>query len=604
MTSLPTQSQDLRDIPRLIANRYELLSELGAGGMGVVYKARDSLLKNLVAIKMLNTSNLSPELFLRFQLEAKAAGNLAHPNIVTIYTFGMDDDLPYMIMEYVEGTSLSAYLEQNGPMTPEEAMPIFTQICDGMTHAHRKGIVHRDLKTSNILLSFPGAGPPKVHILDFGIAKIETEEGKVTRTGQILGSPRYMSPEQFSGRKLDVRSDVYSMGCIMFETLTGRAPFESDNILTLKQLHETAPIPDPEEVCPSGTFSPSLKSVLRKALAKTPASRYQRMALLKVALLSALNNPDETVGAFRLVMQSFTAASRRPLIATAMIVALLGVPLLMWKMSDVPADKAPPVSIDAIKHYASDGHEHYWFPSNTHPNEDKTARLVKPDQYGILDLAGSTVTDSVLDSVPSDLKGLYLDGTQITDSGLAKVSKRCIGLTKVHLLACENVTDKAIDALVTLGELEELGISTPRMTPEGIKKLAALKAVKYLNLEGNQAVTDEGLAHLSRMKSLAFLNLLGTRVTAKGISALETLHLRSLNLSVLNLKDQDLRHLKNLHVYSLDLGQNPLTGKCFEYLKEFRYVDIVNLKRTPNISVEQIEDFEKHSRITIKREEM
>ncbi len=598
---------------RMIAERYEILSELGAGGMGVVYKAKDSMLKNFVAVKMLRAHDLTPEEFLRFQIEAKAAGNLNHPNIVTIYTFGMDGNLPYMIMEYFEGTSLSAYIKQHGPLSLPEAMPIFAQICDGMTHAHRKGVLHRDLKSSNILLIKKESGELQVKILDFGIAKIEGDEGNVTKTGLILGSPRYMSPEQFAGSKVDVRSDVYSMGCIIFETLTGKTPYEAENILMLKQMHETSPVPDPKDVCPEREFSDALKVVLRKVLAKTPANRYQKMDHLKAALLSALNNPNSTSGEFRLgVLSPFNTGSKTPLILAITIFVAVLTPLIFLRApADVPKvesrDRQYSDGVGNLKELTKKEAESYWFPAKVHHNDSKTddeIKRLKPNAEGVLDLSSSSATDSVMDSLPANLKGVFLDATQVSDVAVGKLVKRCKGLKRLHLLACDNITDRTIDILDALPMLEDLELSSAKITPSGIGKLAKFKKLTDLSLEGCKSVTDDGARAIAKLKKLRNLYLRGTKMTAAGIANFQGLHLRILDISALGLTDDDIAKFKNLDVADLNVSQNQLTPKALDYFAQFPSLTHINLNRTPTISIEEIEAFEKRTRIRVTREEM
>lgn len=611
--SVPPKEERNVEPSRVIAERYETLFELGAGGMGVVYKARDSLLKNFVAIKMLRANDLTPEEFLRFQIEAKAAGNLNHPNIVTIYTFGMDGHLPYMIMEYVEGTSLTSFIKEHGPLTFEEAMPIFAQICDGMTHAHRKGVLHRDLKCSNILLSKKDSGELQVRILDFGIAKIEGEDGSVTKTGLVLGSPRYMSPEQFSGGKLDARSDVYSMGCIIFEVLTGRAPYEAENILALKQLHESAPIPDPQDFCPGRHFSEALKVVMKKALAKTPANRYQKMDHLKAALLSALNNPDSPHGDFRIGMLSpFNAGSKTPLVLAISAVVLILTPLILLRApADVPKevvrDRQYSDGVGNLKELTKKEALNYWFPAKVHHNDSKTdeeIRHLKPNRDGVLDLSSSSASDSVMESLPVDLSGVFLDATNVSDAAIEKLVKRCKKLKRVHLLACDNITDKTIDTLAALPLLEDLQISSKKLTARGIEKVGKFMGLVDLGFEGVDIVTDDGARTISQLKKLKKLYLRGTRVTATGIASLQGLHLNILDVSALGLTDAGLLKFKNLDVEDLNLSQNDLTPKALEYLAQFPRLHHINLNRIPSIPIEAIEAFEKRTHIGVTREEM
>lgn len=221
---------------------YEFIGEIGSGGMGVIYKAWHSSLKKNVAIKILHQVN--QQTVMRFQREAQAASTLRHDNVIAVLDFGATDEgQPYMVMDFVEGKPLSDLINQRGALPVDSALNIFKQICSGIGHAHGKGVVHRDLKPSNVMLSDPDKWNPHVHIVDFGIAKVlgpeETEAGKLTQTGDVFGSPLYMSPEQCFGKKVDFRSDIYSIGCIMFEVLTGKPPFMGETIMDtmLKQMN-------------------------------------------------------------------------------------------------------------------------------------------------------------------------------------------------------------------------------------------------------------------------------------------------------------------------------------------------------------------------------
>jgi serine/threonine protein kinase len=265
----------------LIDGRYELLDEIGRGGMSVVYRAKDHQLDRHVAVKMLNRKYSSDVTAVkRFRREAIAASSINHPNIVGVYGFGVFNGKPYIAMEYVEGVSLSDFLKQNGPLTREEAVPIFSQICDALAQTHKRGIVHRDLKPSNILL----VGPDReVRIVDFGIAKIMPVAGKeiqqLTSSMQIFGTASYMSPEQCVGDVADERSDIYALGCIMYEVITGRVAFEADSTLALlrKQV-EDAPA---EDVRLRNAFG----SVIFQALEKAAEDRPQSMDDLRKSLI-------------------------------------------------------------------------------------------------------------------------------------------------------------------------------------------------------------------------------------------------------------------------------------------------------------------------------
>ena len=254
--------------------RYEIVSELGRGAMGVVYKALDPTIGRVVALKTmrLDVHSLEDESVLRrFKNEARAAGILNHPNIVTIYDAGEQDGLFYLAMEFIEGTTLHAMLAERRVLPPEEIISISRQICKGLDYAHANGIIHRDIKPANIMITATGA----VKIMDFGIAKAG---GSMTGTGQVLGTPNYMSPEQVKGKPLDGRSDLFSFGVVLYEMVTGEKPFVGQNVTTIiyKIVHEN-PIP-PRDL--DVTIHPGLSAVVTRTLAKQPDERYQTGAAL------------------------------------------------------------------------------------------------------------------------------------------------------------------------------------------------------------------------------------------------------------------------------------------------------------------------------------
>jgi predicted Ser/Thr protein kinase len=249
--------------------RYEITGELGRGAMGVVYKALDPTIGRTVALKTmrLDVHGLdAQEMVRRFQNEARAAGVLNHPNIVTIYDAGEQDGIFYIAMEFIEGTTLHELLVEKRVLATDEVLQLTRQICRGLDYAHSNSIVHRDIKPANIMITGNGT----VKIMDFGIAK---SGGQVTNTGQVLGTPNYMSPEQVKGRQLDGRSDLFSLGVILYEMMTGEKPFVGQNVTTIiyKIVNENPITPRDLDV----TVHPGLSAIVTKALAKAPDDRYQ-----------------------------------------------------------------------------------------------------------------------------------------------------------------------------------------------------------------------------------------------------------------------------------------------------------------------------------------
>jgi len=276
--------------------RYKVLGVIGRGAMGVVYKAVDPAIDRVVAIKTINLS-LNPEELAeyeaRFQQEIKAAGRFSHPNIVTVYDVGRTDELAYMAMEFLNGRELKDLLAAGQRLEVATAMELLAQVADGLSFAHEHGIVHRDIKPSNIMvIELPNGVLAK--ITDFGIARMPGSAVK-TMTGIVLGSPRYMSPEQVVGKPLDARSDIFSLGVVIYETLTGVAPFDGDNLTAI--MHATANV-QPEPPSARNPAVPRLLDlIVAKALAKTLDDRYATMRELALDLREVgrqLSTPGST----------------------------------------------------------------------------------------------------------------------------------------------------------------------------------------------------------------------------------------------------------------------------------------------------------------------
>lgn len=279
-----------------LGSHYELLEEIGRGGMGMIYKAKHkkpdrSAASDIVAIKLLlNDAKANEIVKKRFMVEARAASSLNHPNIIKIHEYSVSEDgLPFMVMDYLDGTSLDELLKSGG-MDIESTLKFMIDICDALSHAHRHNVVHRDLKPSNIMVIKSDDGTDKPILVDFGIAKIFTQPGKtslrLTQTGEVFGSPLYMSPEQCMGQKLDGRADIYGLGCVIYECITGDCPFTGDNFLNIIFRHIND---DPPRFARS-SHEKALEEILLKALAKKPSDRYQSMTDLRKELEAYLHS--------------------------------------------------------------------------------------------------------------------------------------------------------------------------------------------------------------------------------------------------------------------------------------------------------------------------
>ncbi|MGE5379462.1 MAG: protein kinase domain-containing protein [Methylocystaceae bacterium] len=263
----------------LLANRYELIDKIGSGGMATVYRARCQTLDRIVAVKVLKDELAAdPTLVNRFKSEAMAAARLSHPNLVNIFDVGEDNGIHYIVMEYIEGRTLKDIISKQGPLAPAQAVNIAAMVCDGLEHAHSRGLIHRDIKPHNILVTNDG----NVKIADFGIARV-VSASTITYGSNVMGSVYYISPEQAKGETVGPETDIYSLGCVLYEMVTGKPIFEGDSPITvaLKHVHEDPLSPRVlNPAVPGG-----LERVILRAVAKDPMVRYHSASDMKEALI-------------------------------------------------------------------------------------------------------------------------------------------------------------------------------------------------------------------------------------------------------------------------------------------------------------------------------
>ena len=294
---------------RLLNNRYQLEGKLDSGGMATVYLARDLTLERSVAIKILRADySKDPAFRERFRQEAKAAANLSHSNIVTIHDFGFDHNRLFIIMEYVPGSTLKNQIDKRGRFTIREAIPLIVQACAGVGYAHRAGLVHCDIKPHNILVS----PDQRVKVTDFGIAHALASIHPGERTDVVWGSPQYFSPEQASGKAPSPASDVYGLGVILYEMVTGQLPFSAQTSVELAQLHRNIDPKPPRQINPA--ISPDLDHIILKVLSKEPSARYRTADQLGRVLITFAENPSsqQTVQASRPPTKTTPQSQEKP----------------------------------------------------------------------------------------------------------------------------------------------------------------------------------------------------------------------------------------------------------------------------------------------------
>ncbi|NPC56490.1 serine/threonine-protein kinase [Caenimonas soli] len=323
----PAQRAASRSLVGSRVGAYLISKRLGEGGVGQVFKGVDVMLKREVAIKVLHPEFASDPLFVeRFSREAQLHAKLSHPNIATVHAFLHEGDDQFMVMEYVAGISLDEFVRSGGPVPLRRALGIFRRALDGIEHAHRNGIVHRDIKPANIMVADSGA----VKVMDFGIARALDSQEHLTRHGQVAGTAKAMSPEQIRGGEADVRSDIYSLGIVLYTLLAGRAPFDADNDLALMKAQlEQAP---PPLRALAGDVPSEVEAAVMRALQKDPSARFQTVGDFARALDASSSETDATAAMPR--------PSRAPLGAPTMSRTAVNPALAATAVRPVPAAAA------------------------------------------------------------------------------------------------------------------------------------------------------------------------------------------------------------------------------------------------------------------------
>jgi serine/threonine protein kinase len=316
--------------------KYRIECELGRGGMGVVYRAFDRVVERPVAIKTIGFGDIpSAQLLDRLKREARAIGQLEHPNIVSLYDAGETEGLYYLVMQFVEGETLRQRIERKPGFTPQEILEIFSQLLGALAYSHSRGVIHRDIKPANVMITPEGV----VKLTDFGIAKLA--DAGISVSGMVAGTPSYMSPEQIMGQSVDARSDIFAVGCLLYELVTGAKAFSGGNTtaITYKILHEPPPLPS--AIIPG--IHPGFQSLILTALAKHPTERFGSCRQFESALQSCMGEPDRAFEhGIRTAAASQALSRRKRKISSIVLPAATMGALLLSVLMPAPTPARPP----------------------------------------------------------------------------------------------------------------------------------------------------------------------------------------------------------------------------------------------------------------------
>ncbi len=599
-----------------VADRYTVLEEIGRGGMGVVYKVNQFALSRLLALKTIDATDIDDATWRRFQQEAKATSLLDHPNLITVHDFGLlEERHPFFVMDLVEGTTLTKRIETGGPLSVEEALPLMIQVCFGLAYAHDLGIVHRDIKPSNIMLCKTeiGTANSTVKIVDFGIAKLHLNEAAetqgLTRTGEIFGSPLYMSPEQCLGLPVDHRSDIYAVGCVFFEALTGIPPFQGNSALSTMMKHQTEKPPTLKEVTLGKEFPEEIEKLIARLLNKNPDQRYQ--SLKAVARDLSLLQQGVEAQSYTGVMQGGETGSKiRTVAFSTAILASIATSILtgtaIWVVKDyinkdslrgqlhtrgVTPSPMPTISIEnedereitsletkdgvlCRKFVFPKGFGEYAIPGLPYSKRPaigtvyipvgKPVKIIVKD-YGIvsspkfflrfksddlteLDISNNLgVTDTTFEHLwhLKSLSYLYATGLDISNAVLAQFDK--MPQLKRLYIGATAIRQNGLVRLKYLKEYTELGLNELGPMDKLLKKLRGSENLLALILDEDE-LTDEDLKEIGTLTNLISLNINKCpKVTNAGLKHLLQLkNLRTLEIAGTSINPEAIPDLKKL----------------------------------------------------------
>ncbi|HEY9772642.1 MAG TPA: protein kinase [Planktothrix sp.] len=581
-------------ISTTIAGRYELLSIIGIGGWSTVYRANDLNLKRQVAVKMLHPHLcIDATKVTRFRREAEATAAIAHPNLAAIYDSGLiGETRPYFVMEIVEGTPLNERFKRESKLTPEACVALFEQILNAVGAIHQHGLLHRDLKPGNVLVSENGLAK----VVDFGMAKWILQDNPLTKTDEALGTPAYMSPEQCAGKPIDARSDLYSIGCMLYEALSGAKPFQTDNMLEFIRMHASSKPPRLIDA----KIPSALKHTVMKALEKNPQDRPSTAEEFTTELVEAIR----PVPAHRrlqkfLRLEHVPKSKKRRIVivssCTIALVLLASMPIaLMLKQRTLKFPASHSCGSIYLMHRDNNG----TMSGKTFYGYARGAVEVPNESFVLLsELPQTQAADlSFLNSLNGkDLQSLDLFNQELNEQSIACINH--MSQLKILSLSHAKIADKAL-MLLTLPKLEGLDLSTTGISSRSVEQIAGrLPALHWISLRGCKnlddaatpplveiktigcimlddvpGVNDGGMPPLRTAAKLAFITLNHDRISDQGVNVLSQItKLTRLDLAGTSITDIGVKYLTSLsRLHHLDLSETAISDSCINDLAQFK----------------------------------
>lgn len=618
--------------------RFRIIEEVGRGAAGIVYQAWDCFLKRRVAIKTMHSALISSEEVIRLQNEARTSSRLKHPAIIRILDFGAaPNGQPYLVSDFIDGTTLKSRIDENGPLSMAETVQMFKQLCAGIMHAHEQNVLHRDLKSSNVIISDDTGDGTNIKIIDFGVARFKEalfQTFTIVQTATIVGTPYYMSPEQGDGKTFDARSEIYSIGCMMFEALTGQVPFQGETALETLAMHTRESVPELDEINPDVDCSEQLELIVLRCLEKDPDDRFQSVSDLYEQLNAC---STQAISAVPEVEQPDPPQDDKQQqrmgknISVAVIALILCLAAMTWGVLVLTESKdSETAEAEKAREKRSKKQKISSENNIAQPLEMRNSDAI--DQIPLFTqknpwnnpssgnwVASAWVKDEDFAALKDEKFFAWLESPlslEVTGAGLKYVKDKPV--RSLHLNS-KNLSDVALDNIGEMKSLQWLSLGNAHKLSQSkfqvLTKLPSLTALKLQDVVSTPALIElvadcqklTGLvlmdkppgsgktnwAPLTRLGRLTAFSLLKYDFTDADVKYIRSLSkLKELRLSDLGLSDFDANKIIVAPVTILDLSCNNITDKTVEKLGSIKTLKELDLTGCPGVTANGIKNLQ------------